>query len=303
VIDAKGDRLLWLGVTCALAAAGLYGLMPNFVRAAYNNGIPAVEATFFRTSILVIAFGAVVFLKRESLEFPRSAWPSLWAQALSTLMVSVCYLASVQFIPVGLAVVIFFSFPVFILLIAPVAEGHAPGLARILLALLAFAGLAIALGPSFTLLDWRGLALAFLASLGGVLQFFSGRAISRHLTPLAFGVIVHAAIWPFTLGVALAAGGGHLHFLSDASVTSTGLAYLAGVAAVYAIAYFLQMQSLRFARASDVAPYFNLEPVVTTAVAALLLGEVLELRQYVGGIMVLAALVAAGFLPKRMLGK
>lgn len=298
----KGDGQIWLGVICALAAASLYGLMPNFVRAAYNSGIPAVEATFFRTTVLIIAFGTLIFLRRESLSFPPSAWASLAGQAVSTLMVSVCYLASVQFIPVGLAVVIFFTFPVFILLISPLAEGHAPGLARILLALIAFAGLAVALGPSFADLDWRGIALAFMAALGGVLQFFSGRAISRHLTPLAFGAMVHAAIWPFTLGIALMAGDGRLRFLSAGAATSAGLAYLAGVAIIYVIAYLLQMQSLRHARASDVAPFFNLEPVVTTVIAGLLLGEVLTRQQYAGGMMVLVALVAAGFVPRRRVG-
>lgn len=285
-----------LGASCALSAAAFYGLMPNFVRAAYDHGIPAVEATFFRTLVLVLVFGALVVLRRERLTFPRSAWPSLAAQAMSTLLISVCYLASVQFIPVGLAVVIFFTFPVFIMLASPLVEGQAPGFIRIMLALLAFAGLVMALGPSFAGLDPRGIVLAFLAALGGVVQFFSGNAISRHLTPLAFGAIVHIAILPFTLAIALLAGGGTLHILSG--LTSAHI-FLAGIAAIYIAAYLLHMLSLRFARASQVAPFFNLEPVVTTVVAGLLLGEALSPGQYVGGMLVLAALVAAGFLGRR----
>ncbi len=291
-----GDGRAGLGASCALAAAALYGLMPNFVRAAYDDGIPAVEATFFRTLVLVLVFGALIILRKERLAFPASAWPSLAAQAVSTLLISVCYLASVQFIPVGLAVVIFFTFPVFVMLASPLVEGHAPGLMRIMLALVAFAGLVLALGPSFSGLDPRGIGLAFLAALGGVVQFFSGSAISRHLTPLAFGAIVHIAILPFTLAIALIAGHGRLHLLPG---FTPGHFFLLGVAAIYVVAYLLQMLSLRFARASQVAPFFNLEPMVTTVVAGLLLGEVLSPGQYVGGMLVLAALVAAGFLGQR----
>ena len=53
------------------------------------------------------------------------------------------------------------------------------------------------------------------------------------------------------------------------------------------------MTSLRNAPASTVAPFYNLEPIVTTGLAALLLGEVLALHQYAGGGMVLAALIAS----------
>jgi drug/metabolite transporter (DMT)-like permease len=299
VTQGKREGAFWSAICCALAAAAFYGLIPNFARAAYDEGIPAVESTFFRTLIIILVFGLLAVLRRERLSFPRSAWPSLGIQTVSTLLISVCYLASVQFIPVGLAVVIFFTFPVFVMLASPLVESHAPGIARIALALLAFAGLVLALGPNFSSLDTRGIVLAFLAALGGVAQFFSGNAISRHLTPVAFGMLVHIAILPFTLAIALFVGRGSLHFLSDRAVTQTGLYFLLAVAAIYAIAYLLQMLSLRFGRASQVAPFFNLEPIVTTAVAGLLLGEILSPGQYAGGVMVLVALVAAGFLSRQ----
>jgi drug/metabolite transporter (DMT)-like permease len=43
-----------------------------------------------------------------------------------------------------------------------------------------------------------------------------------------------------------------------------------------------------------VAPFFNLEPVMTTVVAAAILGERLAANQYAGGGLVLIALVLAG---------
>ena len=57
---------------------------------------------------------------------------------------------------------------------------------------------------------------------------------------------------------------------------------MAGVGAIYVVAYMVHMLSLRFAPASTVAPYYNLEPVMTTLVAAVLLGERLNLNQYAG---------------------
>lgn len=287
-----------LGIACALGAASLYGFIPNMVRAAYQNGVPPVESTFVRTAIVGIVFAIIAVMRGETLCVPKPAVASLAGQCLSTLIISVGYLASVQFIPVGLAVIIFFSFPVLIMLLAPVVEGHSPGLPRIAIALFAFAGLGVAIGPSFEALDVRGIALAAAAALACVLQFFSGRSISRYLTPTVFGSLVHLTILPATFLIALDVGGGSLKMFPGGTATSAGLMFMLAVGGLYVVAYMVQMLSLRFAQASTVAPYFNLEPVMTTAVAASLLGERLSLNQYAGGGMVLLALVTAGLLPE-----
>ena len=75
-----------------------------------------------------------------------------------------------------------------------------------------------------------------------------------------------------------------------------GLAFMAGLGAVYVVSYMMQMLSLRFVSASIVAPFYNLEPVVTTGIAAVILGERLLINQYAGGGLVLAALVASSLI-------
>jgi drug/metabolite transporter (DMT)-like permease len=288
-----------LGIACALCAASLYGMVPNFARAAFVNGVPAIESTLFRTFVISIVFAIIAVVHNERLTVPKAAIPSFAGQAIATFLVSSAYLASIQFIPVGLTVIIFFLFPVLIMLLAPVVEGRNPGLSRIAVALVAFCGLAVAIGPSFEDLDIRGILLAAVAAAGATLQFFSGRSISRYMPPAVFGSLVHMIILPPILVIALMAGSGSLLILPGGSATGLGLLFMSGVAAVYVVAYMVHMLSLRFAAASTVAPFFNLEPVVTTAIAATVLGERLELNQYAGGGLVLAALLASAFLGKR----
>ena len=165
-----------LGIGFALVAASFYGCVPNFARAAFSNGVPAIETVFLRTSAIAIVLGIAAVIHGESLVLPRAAWISFIGQALATFIVSASYLASVQFIPVGLAVIIFFAFPVMVVLVSPLVEGHAPSLARIAIAVLAFIGLGVAVGPGFETLDIRGVLLAGAAALGCTLQFFSGRS-------------------------------------------------------------------------------------------------------------------------------
>ena len=281
-----------LGIACALGAAAIYGIVPNFTHSAFVNGVPPVETTFFRTALIAVVFAILAVLRGERLTVPRAAMGSFIGQAASTLVISVGYLASVQFIPVGLAVIIFFTFPVIIMLAAPLIEGHSPGLLRTMIAVFAFAGLVTAIGTDFGNLDFRGIALAAAAALFCSVQFFSGRSISRYMTPTVFGALVHAAIWPATLLVALYAGGGTIAFFPGGTANGTGIAYMTEVGGLYVIAYLIHMLSLRFASASIVAPFFNLEPMVATGVAVFL-GERMAVSRYAGGAMVLAALVAS----------
>jgi drug/metabolite transporter (DMT)-like permease len=84
--------------------------------------------------------------------------------------------------------------------------------------------------------------------------------------------------------------------LPGGPATSIGLFFVSGLAALYVVAYMIQMLSLRFAPASTVAPFYNLEPVVATAVAAVILDERMHMNQYAGGGLVLAALVASSLI-------
>jgi drug/metabolite transporter (DMT)-like permease len=242
--------------------------------------------------------GLMALLQGENFKLPSTAWPSFIGQAIATFIVSVSYLASVQFIPVGLAVIIFFAFPVIIIVTSPLVEGRPPSLARLAIALLAFIGLAIAVGPGFQALDLRGVVLAALAALGCALQFFTGRALGQHLQPAAFGSLVHIAIWPFVLAVSLYYGGQQLQLVSG-GLGISAYVFVGGVCFAYLGGYFFHMSSLKAAPASVVAPYFNLEPIVTTIISGTLLRESLKLNQYGGGALVLAALLLAALVGKR----
>lgn len=287
------------GIACALAASALYGLIPNFSRAAFQAGIPSYETTFLRTAVIAVALAVLALMRGERLSLPRAGWPAFAAQAAATAIISICYLAAGQFIPVGLAAIIFFTFPVIILLSAPFAEGHRPGWPQYAIALVAFTGLAIAMAANVSTIDGRGVVFALAAAIFCAVQFFSGRILSRHATPVVFGSLVHLVILPVTLAVAVLMNGGTMHMFSGEGVLAGGLGFVFATGAVYVFAYALHMTSLSLARASIVAPFYNLEPIVTTFVAASLLGERLAAAQYLGGGLVLAALVAASAIDLR----
>jgi drug/metabolite transporter (DMT)-like permease len=68
----------------------------------------------------------------------------------------------------------------------------------------------------------------------------------------------------------------------------------------YCAAYFCQMSSVANAPSSVVAPYFNIEPVVTTTIAVLLLGETMTYLHMIGGGMIVAALLATSLIETKV---
>lgn len=286
------------GIAYAIAAASSYALVPNLVRAAYNAGIPALEAVCVRTAVVAVVLFFVARLKDFSFQIPRSAWRGFALMFLATLSVSACYLSSVQFISVGMAVTIFYTFPIIIAVASPLVEGHAPSVRLLALAALAFAGLVLAIGPAFSALDWRGIALAIASAFGCALQFFSGRMLSGKMQPSAFGSLIHILLLPIVVAITLYAGSGHVALVQQEPLSAPVLS-VSAMALAYCAGYFLHMSAVNKAPSAVVAPYFNLEPVLTIVIATVFLGESLGVIQIAGIALVIVALIAVNRLDGR----
>lgn len=286
------------GIGFAILAASVYALVPNFARLAFLHGVPPLETVTVRTLAVVVLLGLASLWRGLRLQIPAKARGAFLAQSIATFLVSGCYLASLQYLSVGLSVVIFFTFPVLIALSSTLVEGRNPPLLLYAMTLLAFAGLVTAIGPEVSKFNPLGLLLAGLAAFGCVLQFFSGRALGRHVDPTVGGTLVHLAILPFVLLAAYVTGDGQIAIVAT-GLSTTALTAVALVGFAYCAAYFFHMSSVKQAPASIVAPYFNLEPLVTTLLAVWLLGENLSINHIIGGMMILVALVVSGLAVER----
>ncbi len=292
---------LALGAMLALCAGSVYGSVPVLTRFAFRNGVPAIETIAFRTFCVALVLVLFAAWRSDDLRVPQPLWGAFAGQVVATFAVSTCYLLSVQFIPVGLAVIIFFTFPVIISLLAPLVEGEGTHVMKLACSVLAFVGLVVAVGPSFGDVSAKGLLLAAGAAMGCALQFFTGRRLGAAMTPAAFGGLVHLAVWPMVMVVAAWLTTGPYEILPGGSAKWLGLIAGIGVAVAYLAGYSLHMTTLRVSQPSAVAPYFNIEPVVSTLLAILLLGEQLSPVQYVGAALVLLAIVLTPLVGERRL--
>lgn len=288
-------------ILMALAATSFYGGVPPVTRLAIDSGASPLDATFVRTVVMIVVLSIAAVAMRQSFTLPRRLWPAFAGQVAATLVISVGYLASVAFIPVSLAVVLFYTFPIIILSVAPVIDREPFGAGRLAIVLLGFTGLVLAVGLDVGTLDWRGIALAIASAIFYAVQFFTGRRLVGEVSPTVFGSLVHMAIWPATLGLSLWTGGGTIGVFPGGPAQPMALTWILAGSAGYLGGYILQMLALRNASPAVVAPVFNWEPIVSIALAIVVLGERLTMIQYAGVALVIGALVLASMSGRRNL--
>jgi drug/metabolite transporter (DMT)-like permease len=273
-----------LGLVLALASAACYGANVVAARVAGDAGISGVSLVLYRIAPMLVVAGLLA--ARGGFSVPKPERGAVAWLGLATVGVGTAYFSAIAFVPVTVAVAVFYTYPALIVLLDPLAGGAPLRPARLGIVALAVAGVALVVGPAWDDLDPRGLALAGLASLATAVQFLV--AARCPATPVgAKTVWVHLVLLPAVAGIALASGTLNVPAALLAAPVAVGLT-MAG----YVAGFLLQMAALARAPAAAAGIAFCFEPVVAAATAALALGERPGPLQLVGGALVLAAVAA-----------
>ena len=266
-------------------AALAYGVNIPYARLAGDLGVSGPNAVALRVLCVLPLFAGAALIGGVSLNVRGEERARLFWLGVTCAFTGLGYLSSIAFVPVGVAVMIFYTFPLIILLLSPFVDKARLGFVELIAFALAFTGIALAIGPSFQTLDWRGLVLAFVASLGAAAQFFlAARAPGGGGLATLFWI--HAIVLPVALLASFINGGPPRLSSLEAAVSPLVITTL-----LYVLGVVLQIRGLRLISASAAGLIFCLEPIVATLSAGLLLGERLSLLQYAGGALVLCAIV------------
>lgn len=283
------------GLLLAVGSAACYGFNIVFARMASFAGASGSVIVVYRVLLMLVLVTIAAAVARRSLAMARKERGKLILLGVSTAFVGICYLSSVAFIPVTVAVVVFYTFPILIVLASPFVERTplTPSLIGVVLA--ATLGVAMVVGPAFSGLDWRGLALAFGASVATAIQFFTAARCSE-TSVVAKVFWIHLIVLPTSLLISLVTG----QLASPAILALAPFAITMTIGG-YLIGFVLQFLALGRISAVAAGIIYCTEPVVAAISSALILDEALSPLQIAGGALVLAAIVTNVLLEQRRL--
>lgn len=274
------------GLSLALASAAAYGTNIVSAQMAGQAGLSGSLIVFYRVFVMLALVAIGVAIWRLPLAVPRGQRGAILLFGITTAFVGVAYLSSVAFIPVSVAAVVFYTFPILIVIAEPFVRRTRFSPDRLAVALIAFAGVALVVGPGLEHLDPRGLLLALLAAVAAATQFFVMAASER--TPLSARLFwSHVIVLPVTAAILAVVGG----FLPPQAFALAPLAVAITIGG-YLIGFLTQVLALTRIEPGAAGLAFCAEPVFAVSIAALMLGERLGGAQYAGGALVLAAIVA-----------
>jgi drug/metabolite transporter (DMT)-like permease len=284
VADDLPAARLRLGLALTALCALCYGSIPSFVRLAYAGGADALGVMLLRSVFAALAVAAMALAAGRALLPPRDLrWTGVTI-GFVWLAGAWSYLGSFKRIPIGLAVTIFYLFPLIVALIARVIEGERLSRHRAASLLVGFLGVMLAVGASFARIDLLGVALAAVAALGVAVNMTISARIMRRSNPQAAMLTMTGTSAAALAALAPVVG-------CSLPVTALGWFGLAMATALFVCAMTCFYTAISMIGSIRTAMVCNLEPVAATAMAFLILGEAPGPIQLAGIALVIGAIL------------
>lgn len=223
VQTATGKRADSTGLVLMIASAASFSAMAAFSKLLLP-GVPTQAVVLSRATIMAVTFAAMARWKNVSLLGRRPV--RLLLRGLLGYGAVSCYFHSVQVLPIGDAVLLQYSHPVFVAVLAPMILAERIGRWHWWLVLVALAGVALIVGPSGHLRSDAVVGLC--GSVLSGLAYITVRDLSRTEHPLTILFWFPAVMIPGALAGALYAGERSIpqsgrEVLGHLAVTATGL--------------------------------------------------------------------------------
>jgi DME family drug/metabolite transporter len=266
-----------------LAAVGL-GLAVALSRYAYEGGGNGITVVATRATLMALGLPLFCLLSGRSLILPWRAWRHCAGLGVLTAIMFYGHVGAVEFISVGLAVLLFFTYAPMIAVLNIVVLRERITLPNLAAISIAFLGLALMLGVSLDAVDLRGVALALGA--GAAAAWNAVWLVRRMQKHDALVVTTHMALVAALVLLGLCLGLGTVAW----PVGGYGWGGLSAVVLLQATAVPLYFLALSYIGAMKSAMFTNAQPLVSIGAAYLLFGEIMTPVQWLGGALVLGGI-------------
>ncbi len=279
--STKTNRLA--GIILVALSAAAFGTLAIWGKYALAEGMDAPTILFLRFSLSAILMLALLWARQERLPGGSARLTLVGMGAIGYVGQAMAYLTALQYASAGLVALLLYLYPAFVAMLSALVLHERLTRLKVLALGLALLGTGLTVNPQGGQLI--GAALAIAAALVYSVYIITGAQVMKRVSVYQSSAVIFASAGVMS-GALMAAGGAHF------PATSRGwwvMAAMVLVATVLPVVTFLA--GLERIGATNAALVSTLEPVVTVAMAAWLLGEVLPPAAILGGGLILAAVV------------
>jgi len=157
---------IYLGTIAALISAMTFALNVTLVPIAYDSGANIHAVNLIRPIAFLICMVIAVKASGVSLRLPANGRNAAMGLGLLMCLELYALLGAIQFIPVALAILTLYLYPLFIACVEHLLGRTRIGLVRGTAMLVTFLGLFLVINAPLESPDWRGMVLALGAAFG-----------------------------------------------------------------------------------------------------------------------------------------
>ena len=274
-------------VNIAVLLFGLAGLFAKWIN------LPAICITFGRVLFSSMTLGIFMLLRRQSFRIRRREAGWLVFAGLILALHWWSFLASIQVSTVAIGTITFSSFPLFVTFLEPFFFHEKLEKRNVVIAVIILAGVVITI-PEFSLENhtFLGILVGMVSALSYAILTLINKSMAAKVTSMATAFYEPAtaaiALLPFMIGVKIQPSGQDLALLLFLGVITTALAHT------------LFISSLKEIPAQLAGVCSSLETVYGILFALLLLGEIPGIREIIGAVIIVGAVIASQMLSKQI---
>jgi drug/metabolite transporter (DMT)-like permease len=273
------------GTVAILVAAVSYGFLGVLVKLAIEAGVDVLPLAAWRFLLGAAIVWILLAARRRPLP-PFARWPSLAALGALYAVDALAFIIALQWVPASTAVLVFYIYPVAVVFLAAAFLGERLTPRKLAATAAAMAGCALTVGAGLSRGRPLGFALVLLAMLALSTYIVVSRPLMRSLPAHGSAAVTLGSTALVLTTVALVFGD-----LTLGGGTRGTLLVIALAVVSTALPITLFLVGIRHVGAGRAAVYSTIEPIVTVVSAGLVLGERIGGLQYVGGALILSAIL------------
>ncbi|MDO4493066.1 MAG: DMT family transporter [Clostridia bacterium] len=275
------------GVALVLLSAFLYGATPMLTKQTYLIGSDPLTSTLLRASLALPLLALIVVLKGESLLLKRHEILPMTATGLAGGVTMILLAGSYAYIPVGVATVMHFVYPVLVALLGRVWLKERLNGKKLLALVLSVSGILCFFERGGQVLDLRGVAMALCSGLTfACYVILMGRPVIRDMW------YMRTAFWNAVFGVVAAGGYGLVtHGIRTDFDPRCYLYMLAVSVLTMGVAVPALKVGVRRIGSLPASVLSTLEPISSVILSAIFLGETISPMRLLGCVLVIASVV------------